>query len=52
LQWGEKKFKNFTVLSLETFDFIFNLIRGKIRRKDANYRRRITAEQRLLFTLK
>jgi hypothetical protein len=41
----ENKFQNFTRESLETSDFIFNLISGKIRRKHTNYRKSITAER-------
>jgi hypothetical protein len=51
LPCDKNTFQNFTRLSLETFDFIVNLISDKIRRKDASYRRRITAEQRLCVTV-
>jgi hypothetical protein len=52
LRCDKHTFQNFTRLFLETFDFIFNLISDKIRSKYSNYKKSITAEQRLFVTLR
>lgn len=49
---GELKFKNFTRISLITFDFILNEIGEAIRSQDTNFRKSTASAENFLVTLK
>lgn len=52
LRSDESKFKNYTRVSTDTFDFILEAIREEIRKKDTNFRKSISPEERLLVTMR
>ena len=52
LKEDETKFRNFTRLSLGTFNHILSMIEHEIRKCDTNLRKSITPEERLLVTLR
>lgn len=52
LREDEKKFFNFTRMSINSFDYLLELISDKIKRQNTNYRRSVTPAERLLITLR
>lgn len=46
------KFRNFTRMSVTTFDYVLHLIQDKITKRDTTFRRSIPPSQRLLVTLR
>lgn len=46
------KFYNYCRMSMETFDELLNLVEDRIKKQNTNYRRCISAEERLIITLR
>jgi len=51
LRNDELKFKNFTRVSSETFDYILKIITEEIQKPDTNFRMSIKPDEKLLVTL-
>ena len=51
LRNDDLKFKNFTRVSPETFDYILNIISEEIQKADTNFRKSIKPDEQLLVTL-
>lgn len=47
-----EKFFNYCRMSISTFDYVLQAIEGKIQKQNTNYRKCISAEERLLITLR
>ncbi|KAL4126780.1 hypothetical protein QTP88_010989 [Uroleucon formosanum] len=52
LRNDECKFRNFTRMSTDTFDYILEILNDEIRKPDTNFRKSITPEEKLLVTLR
>jgi len=52
LRADESKFKNYTRVNIDTFDFILQQIQEEIRKQDTHFRKSISPEERLLLTLR
>lgn len=48
----EDKFRNYTRMTPNTFDFLLNLIEHRIKKQDTNYRKAVTPEEKLFVTLR
>jgi hypothetical protein len=49
---SDNKFRNFTRMSVTTFDYVLNVISDKIRKRDSRFRKSIPPAQRLFVTLR
>lgn len=52
LRSDDNKFRNFTRMSVTTFDYVLNVISDKIRKRDSRFRKSIPPTQRLFVTLR
>ena len=52
LRSDDDKFRNFTRMSVNTFDYVLNVITDRIRKPDSKFRKSIPPTQKLLVTLR
>lgn len=52
LREDPKKFRNFTRISIESFEHVLNLIKFRIQKNNTYFRKSIPPEERLLITLR
>lgn len=48
----EDKFRNYTRMTPQTFDFLLDLLEERIKKQDTNYRKAVTPEEKLFVTLR
>lgn len=52
LKMFPEKFQNFYRMTQKSFEFLTELVRPILKKKDTNFRKSITVEERLLITLR
>lgn len=52
LRSDEKRFKNFTRMSISTFDYLLALVGENLKKTTTNWREPISSEARLMLTLR